>query len=131
MAAVLNSNRLIQRLAQFRTSSVESQRTLTHRSHSRIPIIPRVGADFKFRLSRIASYPNLRQKFRYKKPAGGVLDRRLHTKTIMMDELKTILSEEVPLCTGVIPLDSSNSQLFYRNAADGNLGYTPLIYSLS
>ena len=32
----------------------------------------------------------------------------------------------MPLCTGVIPLDASNSQLFYRNAADGSLGYTPL-----
>ena len=48
--------------------------------------------------------------------------------TKAIKELKAILSEseEVPLCTGVIPLDANNSQLFYRNAADGSLGYTRL-----
>ena len=42
-----------------------------------------------------------------------------------VNELKTILAEEVtvPLCTGVVPLDASNSQLFHRNTADGSLGY--------
>jgi hypothetical protein len=40
-----------------------------------------------------------------------------------VDDLKTILSEQVPLCTGVVPLDANNSRLFYRNAADGSLGY--------
>ena len=39
------------------------------------------------------------------------------------DKLKKILSEEVPLCTGVVPLDTNNSRLFYRNAVDGSLGY--------
>ena len=46
------------------------------------------------------------------------------TKTV--DELKAILSEEVPLCTGTIPLHANNSQLYYRNPADGSLGYTPV-----
>ena len=43
------------------------------------------------------------------------------------NKLQEILSEEVPLCTGVIPLEANNSQLFYRNAADGSLGYHTLL----
>jgi hypothetical protein len=108
MAAVLNSNRLSLRLARCRTS-VQSQRTLT-----RIPLV------------------NLRQKFQvpYKKPAGGVtLSFNRHFHNMAVDELKAILSEEVPLFTGVIPLHANNSQLFYRNAADGSLAIHPLIYS--
>ena len=49
----------------------------------------------------------------------------------IVDELKDILLKEVPLCTGVVRLNANNSQLFYRNAADGSLGYTnfdPLLF---
>ena len=75
---------------------------------------------------------NLRQNFWYKKPAlaGGAAifssNRHLHTAsaTTAIDELKATLREEVPFSTGVIPLDKCNSRLFYRNEADGSLGYT-------
>lgn len=43
--------------------------------------------------------------------------------TAAIDEFKAILSEEVPLCTGTIPLGTNISRLFYRNAADGSSGY--------
>ena len=83
-------------------------------------------------LNRVNS--NLRQNIRYKKPAGRSAissNRHLHTAgaTTAIDGLKATISEEVPLCTGAIPLDRNNSQLFYRNTADRSLGYTPLIYS--
>ena len=96
-----------------------------------IPLVPRVqGAHSKVGINGVQPYCNLGQKFRYKRPRG-VADYRVlndHTLYAVMankaGELKKILSEEVPLCTGVVPLDTNNSRLFYRNPADGGLGYT-------
>lgn len=128
----LQVNRFFLPLAKSRTSHVsfdpESKRNL-----HRIPLIPRVqGDDSKIGLNGVQSYPNLRQKFQHKRPLGFAnyhanIDSNDWQYTSMAqdnaDKLKKILSEEVPLCTGVVPLDTNNSRLFYRNAVDGSLGY--------
>lgn len=70
---------------------------------------------------------NFRQNFRYKKPAGAIssFNRQLFTKAVetSIGELEAFLIKEEPFCTGVVPLDKNNSQLFYHDAADGSSRY--------
>ena len=105
-----------------------------------VPVRPHFKRNIAISLGLNRVNCNLRQSFRYKKPtlAGGAAisssNRYLHTKasaTTAIDELKATLGEEVPLCPGVNPLDKRNSQLFYRNVADGSLGYTYTLNLLS
>ena len=129
----LQVNRFFLRLAKCRTSYVDPE---SKRNLHPIPLVPRVqGAHSKVEINGLGVQPycNLREKFRYKRPRG-VADYRVfndHTQYAVTrmakakaDELKKILSDEVPLCTGVVPLDTNNSRLFYRKPADGGLGYT-------
>ena len=105
------------RLARCRTSHVDPE------SKRKLHISRVQGAHFKIGFHGVESYSNLKPKFRYKRPTfAHYHNHYLNMVDENVNELKEILSEEVPLCTGVVPLDTNNSQLFYRNAADGSLG---------
>ena len=59
-------------------------------------------------------------------PTSLTFNRHLYmppaNTTAAINEFKATLSEEVPLCTGIVPLGANISQLFYRNTADGTSG---------